>query len=127
VLRHATQLKGEKLMSPDQHVGSMIDEICKQLGMPKRVFEGSERHDLPSVQYLRELEAREAELKKRFQEGVTKPLVEKFLEQAFPERFWEVVYVFSPGTKLLRRRKDAGLKIDWDSLEGSRWPQTSAT
>ena len=84
-----------------------IDEICKQLGIPKQVFHGGTQSSL-SAEFESRANRRLRHLRDLIGPGIIQPLVEK----AMPEMFWEPIFLCSPRGIMLQRRTTV---ITWES------------
>lgn len=79
-----------------------LEELCLSLGIPAAVFRGEEHAStLVHLAYRKHDSQRLSKLR----DTVGKAVVTPFLEKAFPEMFWEPLFLCSPRGRMMVRRK----------------------
>jgi hypothetical protein len=95
-------------------MNDMLEEVCRSLGVPPRVFRGVDHvQDQLLAQFQRLLDWRE----ERMRENLGRAVVQPMLEKAMPELFFERWIKLSPRGWLMRRREKP-VEITWRDSDG---------
>jgi hypothetical protein len=93
----------------------MIDAICAQLGIPKRVLSGEGGLYTPGTIMKEEEEKRIETMRQHMTNKVIEPMAKRMVEKYFPELYWDTLFLCSPNGSMMVKRKEPKLfQVTWN-------------
>ncbi len=95
-------------------MNELIDDICRELGIPARIFRGEPDTSSPLWTTFAQFEAYQAEKLKAWRDSFSQKVIDPLMEKAFPELYWEPLFLCSPrGRMMIRRKTPIKLEVKW--------------
>lgn len=90
-----------------------LEVLAAQFGVPERVLRGEADPLLTSTMWKQQADKVEQQVRELVY-AVVNPVIDKVVEDHFPEWYWEPMFLCSPRGRLMKRRKEPYKpRIEW--------------